>query len=170
MAPGDDARRRDRTRDAAAPAVFADEALFGPLGITGAEWQRSPLGLAQAGGGLGLRSRDLQALAQLILNGGLWHGRRILPEAWVRASMTPRANVRPNVDYGYLWWLQRHEVGGREPWSHGMRGAGGSHVTVPPDLDLVVVITAENFAIRDAHQKSDALLASILATLGAGKE
>ena len=43
-----------------------------------------------------------------------------------------------------------------------MSGAGGSHVNVVPDLGLVVVITAENFGVRDAHQQSDALLAAVI--------
>jgi CubicO group peptidase (beta-lactamase class C family) len=147
--------------------AFADRTLFAPLGITGAEWQQTPLGPAQTGGGLGLRSRDLRALAQLYLDGGTWKGKQVVPREWVRTSTAPHANARQGVDYGYLWWLQSHDVRGRSLRSYGMSGNGGSHVRVLPELDLVVVITSENFGRRDAHQQSDALLAAVLAVLPA---
>ncbi len=135
--------------------AFAHEALFGPLGIEGERWQISPLGLAQGGGGLGLRSRDLLKLGQLYLNGGKWDGKQVLPASFVAAATAPHANARPDTDYGYLIWLQT--FAGHKAWV--MNGSGGNKVAIVPDLDLVAVVTTVNFDVRQPHAISEKLLA-----------
>src|SRR4030081_216345 len=57
---------------------YAQEKLFGPLGIADAQWVYSPLNTPQTGGGLRLSSRELLKIAQLYLNGGSWQGKRIV--------------------------------------------------------------------------------------------
>jgi len=140
--------------------AFARDALFGPLGIEGEQWQTSPLGLAQGGGGLGLRSRDLLTLGQLLLNQGRWDGRQVLPEAFAKAMTAPHSTVDPERgDYGYLVWLPTYQVGGRPHPAWAMAGTGGNKVVIVPDLDTVVVVTTENFNVRNPHGLADALIA-----------
>lgn len=139
--------------------AFAREALFEPLGIEGERWQISPTGLAMGGGGLGLTSRDLLALGQLLLDGGRWNGRQVLPEAWVAAMTTPAASVgEGRGDYGYLLWLPTFQVAGRPHAAWMMSGTGGNKVVIVPDLDAVVVVTTENFNVRNPHGLSDTLV------------
>jgi CubicO group peptidase (beta-lactamase class C family) len=134
--------------------AFADEVLFGPLGIDKPEWQISPLSLAQGGGGLGLRSRDLLKLGQLYLDQGRWNGQRVLSASYVAAATTPHAQARADADYGYLIWLQTFN--GHKAWV--MSGTGGNKVVIVPDLALVTVITTTNFDVRQPHAISEKLL------------
>lgn len=45
---------------------------------------------------------DLARISQMMLDGGRWRGRPVVPEAWIRAS-TERS--QPFAEYGLLWWL-----------------------------------------------------------------
>jgi CubicO group peptidase (beta-lactamase class C family) len=120
---------------------FARATLFEPLGITGVEWIRVK-GDTDAGGGLRFRPRDMAKIGQLILAGGRWNDRQVVSKAWIDASMTPRMDATGLFFYGYLWWLGRSLLNGREVHWAGALGRGGQSIRIVPELDLVVVVTA----------------------------
>ncbi|HUF02741.1 MAG TPA: serine hydrolase [Aridibacter sp.] len=145
---------------------FARKNLFAPMSIEKAEWQFTPTGLAMTGGGLGLASRDYLKLAQMYADGGVWKGRRIVPEKWVAESTRPRAKVDDTTEYGYLWWIKRFSSAKKEHRAFLMSGAGGNAVLVFPDLKLTAVITSENFSEPVAHALTAGLITDhILASL-----
>jgi len=133
---------------------FADQALFGPLGIRNRNWVYSPLDMPQTGGGLRLTSPDLLKIAQLYLNGGRWNGKQIIGEGWVKASITPHARIDEKTTYGYLWWLKDFQ--GHPGFF--MTGNGGNKVVAIPSLDLTVVITSTNYNTRGMHDLTETLL------------
>lgn len=133
-------------------ANYADQQLFKPLAIERAKWQTMPLKAPQAGGGLSLRTRDLFSLGQLYLQGGKWGERQLVPKTWVDASLSAKAQMvgTPEpIDYGYLWWLGKHNLGERSFAYAAMNGAGGNTVQIVPSLDVTLVITASSFSQRN---------------------
>ena len=120
---------------------FARATLFEPLGITGVEWIRVK-GDTDAGGGLRLRPRDMAKIGQLILARGRWNDRQIVSRGWIETSTAPKFEATGGLFYGYLWWLGRSLLNGREVHWAGALGRGGQSIRIVPELDLVVVVTA----------------------------
>ena len=120
---------------------FAREALFEPLGITAVEWERRK-GDTDAGGGLRLRPRDMAKIGQLVLAGGRWNDRQIVSKEWIETSTASKIKATDGQFYGYLWWLGRSLLNGREVQWAGALGRGGQSIRIVPELDLVVVVTA----------------------------
>jgi CubicO group peptidase (beta-lactamase class C family) len=67
-------------------------------------------------GGLNMRSRDYLKIGKLYRDGGRWNGQQVIPESWVKQSITPdaahlmpgkRANSGTELGYGYQWWLPK---------------------------------------------------------------
>jgi CubicO group peptidase (beta-lactamase class C family) len=120
---------------------FARETLFEPMGIAGVEWIRVK-GDTDAGGGLRLRPRDMAKIGQLVLAGGRWNDRQLVSKAWIETSTAPKLKATDDQLYGYLWWLGRSRLKGRDILWVGALGRGGQSIRIVPELDLVVVVTA----------------------------
>ena len=120
---------------------FAKETLFEPLGITSEEWPRVK-GDTDAGGGLRLRPRDMAKIGQLVLAGGRWGDRQIVSRSWVETSTTQKIEATGGESYGYLWWLVRSKLKGKELHWVTAAGRGLQTIRIIPELDLVFVMTA----------------------------
>jgi len=128
---------------------FADEFLFGPLGIGDVVWEELSTGYVNGSAGIDMRPRDLAKLGQLYLQQG-WSGpRSIVPGVWIEDVTTRRwddlGSVSPidRLSYGYLWWLDL-ERDAFIAW-----GFGGQFIYVVPQLDLVVVATTDWRGVRN---------------------
>ena len=137
---------------------YAQENLFGPLGITDAVWVFSPMNIPQTGGGLRLTSRELLKIAELYRSNGEWQGKQIVDAAWVQASTRPHARIDDETEYGYLWWLKAFKSGSKSYPAFFMSGNGGNKVVVFPALDMSVVLTSTNFNTKGMHQQTEQLL------------
>ena len=138
---------------------YATEFLFKPLGITDAHWKKTPTGHPDTEGGLYLSATDLAKIGELYRLDGMWNGRRILPEGWVKQATTRHAtNVAPGWDYGLQWWITSR--GGVDIWA--ARGFGGQMLLVVPARNSVAVVNAWNIFGGRAGNIFEPLIAALL--------
>lgn len=121
---------------------YAKENLFGPLGITTAEWGTDPQGITDGGNGIRINARDAARFGQLYLNGGVWEGEQVVPAAWVAESTTAKNNGAGDGvgSYGYQWWTRTFGSGNYNTYY--AYGAWGQYIFVVPELNLVTVIAS----------------------------
>jgi CubicO group peptidase (beta-lactamase class C family) len=126
---------------------YAQSRLFGPLDEKIGGWETDPRGYNYGGHGICLTPRGLLKLGRLMLDGGAWRGRRIVPAAWVEESTGPfHATGRPmgwGSGYGYLWWT---DDGERTPPAGPFffaTGYGGQFIVCSPSKNAVVVAVSD---------------------------
>ncbi|KQT55146.1 MULTISPECIES: serine hydrolase domain-containing protein [unclassified Aureimonas] len=130
---------------------------LGPAGVEIASWERDPQGIYLGGNQMAMTPRSLLAFGEIYRRGGLAaNGTRILSQAWIERSWTPRTTSRfHDGRYGYGWFID--DFGGRTGY-YGW-GYGGQMIYVFPDLALTVAITSDETQpsgrsgyVRDLHR------------------
>lgn len=128
---------------------YLEPRLFEPLGIERADWEVSPGGVNTGGWGLRVKTEDMAKLGQLYLNKGKWNGKQILQDSWVEEATASHILQNPDAPreetdssdwqqgYGYQFWRTRYNAFRAD-------GAFGQFIVVFPDLDAVLVLTAES--------------------------
>lgn len=121
---------------------YLQEKLFDPLGITDASWLIGHTGECLGGVGLRLSCDSLAKLGILYRDGGVFEGKRLLSEEWVRQATAAvsdnSGNGNPDwcAGYGFQFWRNASE---------GYRGDGafGQLCLVLPERGIVVAVLAE---------------------------
>ena len=115
--------------------------LFEPLGIANPTWDANFQGISLGGYGLSVRTEDIAKFGQLYLQKGKWHGKQLIPAAWVEeaTSLQTSNGSNPKSDweqgYGYQFWRCRNGA-------YRGDGAHGQYCVVMPEQDAVVAITS----------------------------
>ncbi len=152
-------------------AVFAKKALFSKLGIFEFQWVLAPISdsvtpnqlkiidagdikdnderQVHTGGGLLLRPRDMVKIGELMLNGGVYNGKKVLSAKWVEMSLTPYLQIpKEEVFYGFQWWRTILPNGHKMCFS---AGVGGQFILFIPDLRTAFVVTGNMYRQAEAN-------------------
>ena len=141
---------------------FANRNLFAPLGIPEHkihgdsskedqfdffmnknprknEWYSDPQDTVTAGWGLCLSARDMARIGELVRNSGLYGGKRIVSENYIREMTAPHLKLGERfgyMSYGYLWY---RPFDGREIYA--AIGDSGNIIYVNKEKNVSVGIT-----------------------------
>ena len=145
---------------------FPYDELLHPLGMYHTRMEVDHLGNFVGSSQTYTTARDLTRFGLLLANDGVWNGKRLLPEGWVKFSSTP-APTRPPVagqwGYGAQFWLL-DQMPGVPSGTFTTVGNKGQYVTVVPGHGLVIVRTGVDPDGKRWAQ--DRLVADIVAASG----
>jgi CubicO group peptidase (beta-lactamase class C family) len=150
---------------------YASEKLWKPLGMEfDGYWLVDGTGMEWAFGGMNVSLRDFARFGWLYLHRGRRGGAQIVPEAWVRASVTPDAphlmpGLKPGsgpMGYGYQWWIPS------EPDGDFMAlGVYGQMIYVDPKNRLVVVKNSVDLDFQKNDFENDDIALALWRTIAA---
>ena len=100
---------------------------------------KSVTGGGHSGAGIFISAEDMARFGMLFLNNGKWKNEQLISENWIKKATTPSG---PNVNYGYMWWLNKKGARHWEGLSENIyyaAGFGGNFIVIDKENDVVVV-------------------------------
>ena len=121
--------------------TYLEEKLLTPMGISGTRWLRDPRGICTGGFGFSLYPEVIAKLGQMILQGGVWKGKQLVPKEYIDMATSKQiengddSNSDWAQGYGYQMWRCRHNA---------VRGDGmyGQLCIIHKETDTVLAMTA----------------------------
>ncbi len=126
--------------------AFIERQILNPLQITASEYDRCPDGYFYGASGMKLSVNDLSRVGLLLYSGGIYEGRRIVSEDYVKMASSVQ---QMNREGGYGYFLWKYRDGFR------ISGKWGQKCLVLPNQKLIVTY------LSHMPDNSDALLSSM---------
>ena len=140
-------------------AKFAEKYLFELIGIKEYKWGGKN-GVYDSGGGLWLKSRDIAKYGLLLLNKGKWNDKEIVSEKWISEIFNPYIEIKHPFYSCYQWQMVKTEFSFNS-WF--IPGNGGQIINIIPELDMVIVINADNRKIpKEKREPLEFLIKDII--------
>jgi CubicO group peptidase (beta-lactamase class C family) len=112
-------------------------------------------------GGLNVTTRDYARFGQMMLQGGEWQGRQIVPRDWAMQSTVPQA--KDGSGYGYQWWI----ADGAGPGEFNAQGIYGQYIWIDRTSNVVIAVNAADLGFEDegVSERNMALFRKIAAAV-----
>ncbi len=125
--------------------------------------------MTEPSGGLFSTAADLAKFYQMILDGGVVGGKRIVSEAAIAEMTKPHSAGGKVLNYGLGWQCNHPEkasVPGFSDSSFGHGGAFGTHGWIDPERRLVAILLVQNVLVKDGGKVRRAFHGKIAGTAG----
>lgn len=120
---------------------YLRDRLFEPIGIGNPEWTLCPGGHCYAANGLNITIDELGRFGELLLHGGNWEGRQIVPADYLKKATQKqvetaagRKDYNESFGYGYQFWMTPL------PGTFLCSGNYGQYCLVMPEKDTVLAV------------------------------
>jgi len=142
---------------------YADQVLFGPLGITERFWP-SIGGYNNGGNSLHVRTEALATIGAMVVDDGRWNGEQVVPSWYLNRSIMPMVQGIGSFGgltergYGGLWWTGSgagHRI-------HTAWGWAGQFIFCVPSLELVIAVHSTSTPDGGVARSQEAAVLSII--------
>ncbi len=139
---------------------YCEQYLFQPLGINKYTWVNNSDGKPSAASGLRMRSRDMAKFGLLFMKEGKWNNRQVIPSPLVKQTLTSQIStpfadsIVPFVGYSNQFWIYKENIKGEIVDLVQAQGNGGQIILLDKPNNVVVIITAGNYNLRDIRKSS----------------
>ena len=125
---------------------FLYEHLFKPLDILKPQWETCPSGMTAGGMGLSIAPESIAKIGVMLLNKGIYQGKRILSESYINEATSPHVfkhteRDKENRIYSGLHYGYQIHIG--QDGYFRLDGAFGQICLVVPDKKIIVIATSK---------------------------
>ena len=140
---------------------FANLYLFNPLEIENYYWEKDRAGEYRGNSELYLLPDDMVKIGNLLLNHGVYNGKSIVSDSWIKRMLEKSYDANPLMDYGYLWMTSKD----KKPFFFFSGGSGGHHIFIVPKYNMVIVTTGHWDNARSTREIMTACVEGIIKQL-----
>jgi CubicO group peptidase (beta-lactamase class C family) len=134
-------------------AAFAENYLFGPLGISKYTWVKDPQGIHGGGFSISLSLEDMMKIGTLLLCNGSYFSKQLISLDWISQSKTPYKHVETlshgTYGYGYQLWTYESSNSNTPINYYFASGLYGQYIFIVPSLEIVAVAKSQ---LQREHQ------------------